>query len=380
VTGNTSKVTLAIASGPAGGTLSGTAAVNAVTGVAAFNNLIFNKAGTYTLKATDGSLTSVTSATFTIAAAAASKLLFLVQPPATTVAGKALTPAVKVEVVDSLGNLASSNTSTITMSIGTGPSGATLGGTVSAKAVAGIATFSNLILTKAGSYMLKASDGSLASATSASFKITPAAAAKLVIGVQPPTSVTAGKAISPAVKVDITDAFGNIIPTNTSTVTFALSSGPTGATLGGTKTAAAVAGVATFSNLLLTKAGSYVLKATDGSLASVLTSTFRVVAAAASKLVFTQQPATAVHGSTLSALKVSIEDTFGNVVLTNTTSVILALASGPSGGVLAGTLTEKAVAGVATFSNLKLSKAGTYVIKATDSPLTAGSSKSIVVS
>ena len=46
-----------------------------------------------------------------------------------------------------------------------------------------------------------------------------------------------------------------------------------------------------------------------------------------------------------SAVKVAIEDAFGNIVLTNTTSVVLALASGPSGGVLSGTLSVHAAAG-----------------------------------
>src|SRR5205823_4058238 len=149
---------------------------------------------------------------------------------------------------------------------------------------------------------------------------------------------------------------------------------------GGTVSVKAVGGIATFANLVLTKAGSYALKAVDGSLTTAVSHAFSVTAAAASKLVFTQQPTSAVHGATLSAVKVAIEDAFGNIVLTNTTSVILSLASGPSGGVLSGTLSVKAVAGVATFTTLKLSKAGTYVLKATDGTLTLGKSKNIVVS
>jgi hypothetical protein len=380
VIGDTSKVTITIASGPSGAALGGTTSVNALAGVATFTNLIPNKIGSYTLKASDGSLTSATSTSFNVTAAVvASKLVFIVEPH-NGIAGKALSPSVSIGVETSSGTIVTTDTSKVTVTIASGPAGATLTGTASVNAVAGVATLNNLIFNKAGTtYTIKATDGSLASATSTIFTISAGAAAKLAF-VQQPANTVAGKAIAPAVKVYVYDANNNLVSTNTSTVTMSIATGPTGSTLGGTVSVKAVGGIATFSNLILPKAGSDTLKAIDGSLASATSTSFKISAAAASKLVFTQQPTTAVHGSTLSAVKVSIEDTFGNVVLTNTSSVILALASGPSGEVLSGTLTEKAVAGVATFSNLKLSKAGTVVIKATSSPLATGSSKSIVVS
>jgi hypothetical protein len=65
VTSDTSAVTLTLSSSTfAGG--STTATANAVGGVATFNNLVINAAGTYTLAASDGSLTGATSAAFTI--------------------------------------------------------------------------------------------------------------------------------------------------------------------------------------------------------------------------------------------------------------------------------------------------------------------------
>ena len=47
--------------------LSGTVSEPAINGVATFADLSLDQAGTYTLKATDGALTSVTSANFSIA-------------------------------------------------------------------------------------------------------------------------------------------------------------------------------------------------------------------------------------------------------------------------------------------------------------------------
>jgi hypothetical protein len=60
-------VSVAFGANPGGATLSGTAAVPAVAGVATFSNLSINNAGTgYTLIGAAPSLTSATSATFNV--------------------------------------------------------------------------------------------------------------------------------------------------------------------------------------------------------------------------------------------------------------------------------------------------------------------------
>lgn len=108
----------------------------------------------------------------------ATKVAFTVQPSA-VVAGVAMSPAVKVTVQEALGNTVTTSTSNITLSItgGTGSSGALLGGTVTQAAVAGVATFANLTLDRAGSgYSFTASATGLTSAVSAVFTVTPAAA------------------------------------------------------------------------------------------------------------------------------------------------------------------------------------------------------------
>ena len=90
VTGNSSTVSLAVASGPAGFATGSTTSVVAVNGVATFSKLIFNKSGTYTLRAGDGLLTGAVSGTITINAAAASKLVFqrMTGPKSTRSSGK----------------------------------------------------------------------------------------------------------------------------------------------------------------------------------------------------------------------------------------------------------------------------------------------------
>jgi hypothetical protein len=81
-----------------------------------------------------------------VAAADAAKLVFG-QAPVNTIAGAVITPAVTVLVEDAGGNLVSS-TASITLAIGTNPSGGTLGGTVTMAASGGIATFNNLTIDK----------------------------------------------------------------------------------------------------------------------------------------------------------------------------------------------------------------------------------------
>jgi hypothetical protein len=66
VSGDTSAVTLTLSSGTFSTGLN-TVTVNAVNGVATFSNLIINTTGTYTLAASDGTLTGATSNSFSIA-------------------------------------------------------------------------------------------------------------------------------------------------------------------------------------------------------------------------------------------------------------------------------------------------------------------------
>ena len=66
---------------------------------------------------------------------------------------------------------------------------------------------------------------------------------------QPPTLTGANASMSPAVTVLVEDSLGNVVASDTSSVTVALGSNPGGGALSGTLTVAAVKGVATFNNL-----------------------------------------------------------------------------------------------------------------------------------
>jgi Ca2+-binding RTX toxin-like protein len=76
---------------------------------------------------------------------------------------------------------------------------------------------------------------------------------------------------------------------------------------------------------------------------------------------------------------VSVEDSIGDVVIGDTSNVTAALTNS-AGAVLGGTLTEAAVNGVATFSNLLVNSPGTYALTVTDGSLTAATSTPFTVS
>jgi len=90
-------------------------------------------------------------------------------------------------------------------------------------------------------------------------------------------SGTAYTPTGPPVTVDVVDGSGNIVTTSTAPVTVALQSNPGAATLGGTTTVNAVNGVATFSNLTVSKPGlGYTLQATSPTLTSATSTAFDV--------------------------------------------------------------------------------------------------------
>ncbi|HET9707459.1 MAG TPA: hypothetical protein VFP39_04060, partial [Gemmatimonadales bacterium] len=382
VTTFTGNVTVAIGTNggsPSAGTLSGTTTVAAVGGIASFSDLSIDKSGSgYTLAATATGATAGASNAFDITAGAATKLAFSVGPAASTTAGTVIAPPITIVAQDAFGNTVPSFTGTIAVAIGTNPATGTLSGTTSIAAGAGVATFSNLSIDKAGTgYTLTASSGALTGATSGAFDIAAGVATKLAFTVEP-VNTTSGAGIAPAVAVSAQDALGNTDPTFTGSVTVAISggTGKAGASLGGTLTHAAVAGVATFSGLTVDSAGTaYTLTATGGSLSAGTSTTFDITAGAATQLVFGVQPSNAAAGATIAPnVTIIAKDGLGNVDPSFTANVTLAAAVNP-GSATPSNATVAAVAGVATFSNLFLDKVGIgYKLQASGGVLTSAQS------
>src|SRR5439155_9994478 len=118
--------------------------------------------------------------------------------------------------------------------------------------------------------------------------VTPGAASKLGFSTQA-SNTTAGISIAPAVTVQVQDTYGNAVTTGTgsnASISLALScpGGCGSTTLGGTKTAIATAGVATFSNLSINTAGTgYTLSASSTGLSGATSNSFNITGGTATQ-------------------------------------------------------------------------------------------------
>ncbi|HWB53064.1 MAG TPA: right-handed parallel beta-helix repeat-containing protein [Tepidisphaeraceae bacterium] len=298
-----------------------------------------------------------------------SKLVISAQPPANATAGNAF--SVVVEITDDNGNVITTDNSDVTVSIGSGPSGASVGGTLTVTAVDGVATFSDLTLNRAGDNTLAFADGSLAGTTSNTIATT-YAGPQLVFDSEP-TTTTAGAKFGP-VTVETDDASGTLVTGDKPKITLTLSSGDK--IYGSTKaTVNKNTGIATFKHLAIHNAGTYTLTAIDASdsnFADGQSVNFTVNAAAPKKLKFTSQPTTAITNNPFS-VSVELLDKYGNPTGDGST-VDLVLGSHPRTATSLN-LTQTISNGSADFDQVTLNVAGNYTLKASVGKAKARSKK-----
>lgn len=151
---------------------------------------------------------------------------------------------------------------------------------------------------------------------------------------QPGTTV-AGTAINPAVTVTVQTATGVAVPLAGRSITVALGSNPGGGTLSGNASANTdAAGVATFADLSLDKAGvGYTLGGASTGLTGATSAAFTVTAATADRFAITSAAVagTAATIATLGPITVAIRDAFGNAVDAPTGGTVVSLASNSAG-------------------------------------------------
>jgi len=162
-------VTIEIASGPDGASLSGTVSTPASGGVATFGDLLLELAGDgYRLRASAVGLEGSLSEAFQISPASTSQLAFVTQPSA--IEGQTpFDPAVQVAILDEFGNVVTSATDLVTLGIA---ARATLLGATEVNATDGVATFSDLSVDVPGEgFNLDASAAGLTGEASADFSV-----------------------------------------------------------------------------------------------------------------------------------------------------------------------------------------------------------------
>ncbi len=271
-----------------GATLSGTTtvAINWTTGRASFTDLTVDLVGNYQLTAsTDLGVFTADSSAFNVTEGAPVQLAFSAQPSnaASTIA---ISPAIRVEVLDAGGNRVTTATNSITLGMSNNPGAGTLSGTLTVAAASGEATFSDISIDKAGAgYTINASATGLISATSVGFDITGSVATQLIFSI-PPSSAEAGAAIVPAIQVEVVDVGGNVVTTATNPITLAIGNNPSSGTLSGTfANVPAVGGRATFSDVAIDLAGNgYTLVASSTGLTAATSGPFNITVSVSSQL------------------------------------------------------------------------------------------------
>jgi len=307
---------------------------------------------------------------------AAAQLAITTEPSSSAQSGAPFAQQPVLQLQDANGNPVSQSGVTVTAVVASGPGG-TLANASATTTGSGAASFSGLTLSgTVGSYTLRFDASGLNSATSSAIALSAGAAATLGFTVQPSNAV-AGATISPAVEVTARDAQGNTATTFAGTVTLAIGTNPASGTLSGATNAAAVNGVATFSTLSIDKAGSgYTLTAAASGLTGATSGAFDVTAPPATHVAFTVQPSNTTAGDAIGpAVEVTVLDAQGNTATGFSDNVTVAIGTNAGGGTLSGTTTVGAVNGVATFSNLRIDKAGTgYTLAASAGGLTGATS------
>ena len=102
----------------------------------------------------------------------ATRLVFTAQPQ--SVQATAAMPDIIVQAEDGVGQVDTTYSDVITLALSSNPDSAVLGGNFSVTAINGVATLSNVTISKADTgYVLIAASGTLTSAFSSKFTITP---------------------------------------------------------------------------------------------------------------------------------------------------------------------------------------------------------------
>ena len=347
------QITLTIENNPPSATLHGIAVMATAGGVAEWTGVqglnIQTMAVGYTLKATETSglpftvSNEVTSNAFNITVGPAHHLAFTTDPANPTVAGEDLLPVVTLQ--DEFGNtIATDNGRTITLTLING-GGVTLNGDNEVDTASGVATWTaveSLDVRVVGTgYKLEATHNGATlpggdTVQSSVFDITAAAAHHLEFTTDPVNPTVAGEDLLPVVKV--MDLYDNVVTgDNGRQITLTLINGG-GATLNGTKQVNTVSGVATWTavqSLDVKVVGTgYKLEATHDGAAlpggdTIQSSAFDITVAAAHHLTFTTDPANpTVAGEDLLPV-VTLQDEFGNTIMSdNGRTITMSLING----------------------------------------------------
>ncbi len=317
-----------------------------------------------TVEATVNCTTLAQQPTVTFIPGPAASLAFVTQPPASLTAGQTMVPAVSVEVLDAQGNRVTGFTGPVTMGI-LAANGATLEGTTSQSAVAGLASFNDLSVQRAGTgYQLRATVAAPSlQVLSTPFDVVADTVSALVrtVTVGKP-QVTADGTDSTTLTVSVQDRFGN--PISGQTVSLTVS--------GSNNTLSSSSGTTAANGLFIvtlrsTFAEEKTVEATVNGTVLAQRPTVTFIPGPAAALAFvTQPPASLTAGLTMSPpVSVEVIDAQGNRVTGFTGTMTMGIVAA-NGATLSGSLAQSVTAGLASFADLSVQRAGIgYQLRAT---------------
>ncbi len=241
-----------------------------------------------------------------------------VTQPTKTLADEPISPAVQVSILDSAGARDTNDADAVTVTASLNASsigGGTLGGTLTATTVGGVATFSGLSINKAGHYILDFKDSSGRTVSTTSFQIS---AGQLRFK-RPVRNGVAGSAVSPAIEVELVNSKGKVITDADNIVTLNITGANAANPLTGNQITL-VNGIATFNGVKFGKPDDYTIQASD-DLGDVTaqSNTFTITGV---HLAFRRRPADAGVNAPL-RYTVVVEDARNRLV--NTSSIGLGL-------------------------------------------------------
>lgn len=341
-------ITLTISvSSPTGGTIRGTASMNAVQGVATFTDLFLQESGAKILTATKQDTSSlnfgtasmtIDSDTFNVLPStnispSLSSITISPTPSPALIANGSDTYQVTFTLRDDFGNPVSgiipnfaSNVLGDFLSQPTTPTDAM--GQTSGSIATTIADTNSISVTRT----LNVSSPSGLEVLTVEAPFSPGPANRLAFTIQPQNSPAGANGLNDNLSVSVQDSFNNLITTGaaaSSPITVTISNNVSGATLTGTATLNAANGTAVFSDLGIDQTGNgYRLAANSGALQPTFSNSFNITSGTP-RVIAMEGPTQVISGGCSSAITLQLRDFGGNpaTAVQNTTIQLSGLGS-----------------------------------------------------
>ncbi|MFO7799527.1 MAG: invasin domain 3-containing protein [Rhodohalobacter sp.] len=230
--------------------------------------------GSARIQATFEDATPVPSGLITVQPRTARELSISTQPSGTAVAGQVFPTQPVIHLLDTFGNLVTTNNSSEVSVAITGDDGSLIG-TTTITANQGEAAFTDLLTESAGEFTLTFSSSDLTDIISNNFTVQPAAPAKLGF-VTVPSSGTQNVNLSPPLEVQLFDDYDNVVEEGGITVNTSVNSG-TGQLQGTTSVQTNSSGVALFDDVSFDDVGVKTVLAEAAGLTSAISSEINIL-------------------------------------------------------------------------------------------------------